>query len=383
MVRTSDGILHLATVQVPNGDIDGLPDIAHVFTFAIGADGAQTARTQVVHDWWALQQQPRLTSDAEQVMLVYNGFREDNYTDGGGRYLATSADGVSWVQQPGSLSHYDGFGWDLGVAAATKADGTIVTAQPVKREEEPRPSFLAHVGHSPASDPAAEPDLRFTLGSGPGQFSDPTLVRDGNGAVWIAGHVAADNADDGVWLQRILPTPGKPLRPARAPDAAIPPGSEVVAGPSPLPGQEIAMVTRPGGDVWVVSCAGPAADGPTDGDQPPCAFVQAWRVGTDQALVVPGSAGGRARHVAASTDPDGRLVVAWYDAVAEDVKLVRSIPTATGWGPIRAVQAPEYFGQAIGLWVSAGDDSADVVMNARRVYNGGYPMQFLRVHLTW
>jgi hypothetical protein len=303
VLRTADGKLHLVWVQH-----NGVDDWS-LASAVLSPAGKVLTRGTVVAHWAALQTTPKLVKWGSGVAVVFNGGADGNNANPysqGARYWATSTDGNSWTLQPGSLSSHTVL--NSTIAATTEADGTLVTVQGLNQQ------LFYQVGSDTAT-PSATADgvIAGQLGSG---LESPQIVRAADGSIWV-GWYQEFESNQGYWAQRVLPTVGAPVR---AP-------SSFNAGQVNHPNQQVAMVARPGGGVFLAYCE------PSTTAQ--CARIGLWKVGAAKAATVPGST--VASHVALSAGPGGRLEIAWFGVSSNRMNLVWTNHSATKFSGARAI----------------------------------------------
>ncbi|HSS67128.1 MAG TPA: carboxypeptidase-like regulatory domain-containing protein [Nocardioidaceae bacterium] len=288
-----------------------------VRTRVLNSSGRIASPTKpIVTGWLALIGDPKLLSDGNKIRAVFAGIRStapgDPYV--GPAVSSTSAKGLAWDLQPGSLS-------------ATTAAGNAETIDAIDGAGAPffamggfDQHVIMHRGTSPAS-PASTPDF-FTDNTGCCPATSVALANDrGSGQVWAAWHAlsASTQATAGQFVQRVWPRPGGAKIKA--------PGSST-GGHAMNPSQRVALSERAGGSVWLAYPLG----------YPTSKKFRMWKVGTKTFWDV--RAHGQLGDVALAPGPAGRLWVAWTTLGDRKLHVARTNPAVTRLGAARKLPYP-------------------------------------------
>lgn len=278
-----------------------------------GAVGASVST--VVSGWATIVDDPRIINHGAQRMVVFGGLRS---TSPGEQYdgtmaYATSSNGTSWAQGPGSLTKsqyaYASYGTDAVDDGGTPLVGVIASSS----------SYVTlHRGIDP-SVPAAAADWTTSTSNSCCAYN-AALGRDAKtGATWALWYSNSSTASqNGVLAQRVYPTPIGTMSKA--------PGSS--KGASSLdPGQAVAVASRAGGQVWAAYKVG----------YPTANQIALWRVGTKQRLMVKTS---DVRRVALFSGSAGRLWLAWYGGSNPTLKVARTNASVTRLGHVSVFKPP-------------------------------------------
>jgi len=119
--------------------------------------------------------------------------------------------------------------------------------------------------------------------------------------------------------------------------------------------QQIAMVARPGGGIYVAYCAPDSASR--------CARVDLWKVCAAAAKTVPGSSGGNAANIAMTPAKDGRMWVSWFNTASRAITSVRTNGSAAVFGAVRTIGIPTGSSQLWNLSTAGTSGRLDVVAN--------------------
>ena len=337
IVRTADGKLHLAWVQ------ENSPNDWDIATVVLSPAGKVLGRGWAVRHWALLQTTPKLVARPGGVAVVFDGEQDANIATNpyslNARYWATSTDGNIWTLQPGSLSSKQLH--DVNIAATTEADGTLVSADGQYNQ------LFYDVGSTPAS-PSSTPDSVLTAQPGAG-IDNPQLVRASDGSIWMGWYQEFDS-NQGYWAQQILPTLGTPMR---AP-------SSFLATQFNKPVQQVAMVARPAGGVYMAYCE------PRSSMQ--CARIGLWKVGSAKALSVPGS--GLANRITLSSGPGGRLEVAWFSPQSNRLSLVWTNHKATAFSSVRSLNPVSHLANLNDVFIDGSKGPVDVISNVQLTTTG-------------
>jgi hypothetical protein len=322
LLRTGDGVLHVAMAGEA-GNISSI-DVAH-----ISANGSLNGRHTAVSNWTSITADPELVgAPGGGLRLLFGGLRTtttlDPYSEGYVYYASSDATGQAWALGPNTtpaVKSNQGYA-SYGTGATSLADGTLVTAFPLNGT------------------------INYQVGNGPLQsFAvtccayDMTLVNDGGTvyAAWYANGAAP--TERGTFVRQLYPALGPVLQA---------PGSASSAG-SLGSGQSVAMVARPGGGTYLAYLTG----------YPNAKAVLLWQLGSGAPRAVPGSKD--AGSLALSNGAGGRLWLA-FDDEKNDIKVVRTDPSATKFGAVQNVEPPK--GSSVyAVAIDGGTGRGDVVFN--------------------
>ncbi|BEP14896.1 hypothetical protein acdb102_32070 [Acidothermaceae bacterium B102] len=346
LLRTSDGKLHVVWEQ------DDAPSDASIRSAVLSPAGKILTRGVVVQHWLGLETTPKLVPWGGGVAVVFNGDQDANAANPysvGARYWATSTDGNVWALQPGSLANHTVV--NSTIAATTEADGTLVTVQGLNSQ------LFYDVGSNIATP---SPTLDGVIGGQSGSgLASPQIVRAADGSVWV-GWYQIFESNQGYWVQQILPTVGAPVR---AP-------SSFNANQINSPNQQVAMVARPSGGVYLAYCE-PIATAA-------CAKVGLWKVGSAKAATVPGSTAGNL--VSLSNGPGGRLEIGWFSQAAGKVNVVWTNRSVTKFSGARTLNAVPSWITVHDLFVDGTKGPVDLLSN-EQLTTTGYPIAIFHTQL--
>jgi hypothetical protein len=288
------------------------PSATSYVTAAVDGTGAVALGATPMWTWRTLTENPRLISVGGQHFLGFSGLDPGRT---GAQYYATAPDLTSWTIANGSMSAsnsaYAGYGNDVVDNAGTP----VWVGNPGSVR-----GIYWHVGTSDASPAPAGSDQSYLLG-GCCAYDAAAARDEATGIVYAAFYSNANaTTERGIQVGQILP--------ASAGWGQAPGSLKVTDGVASSldPGQRIAMVSRPGGGVYLAYVMGyPTADG-----------VRILNASTGATLDIGGSKG--AQHVAMSAEPDGRLWVTWHRG--ERVYAVHTNAAVTQLGAIGSWGAP-------------------------------------------
>ncbi len=345
LYRTSDGRLHVAWPR--NDHASGVS--LHYSTLGTLAKLLNTGT--VIDHWTSVSFYPRLVPGPNGgIRLIFNGAngKTGSPFNLNTMYSATAAKaGTNWTLTAGSMSQSK-LVPVTDDAAVTESAGTPVAGWSAGA------NFAYHVGLDSAT-PATTPDRFVSTGAG-GDVVGPTMTRDKSGHIWAAWFDASFASSQGYYIAQILPLPKARVK---APGS----GGKNVAENQPL--ESVAFAARFGGGLYLAYCV------PTK--TLPCGHIAFWRAGSATVRVVPGSATGRASHVAIAAGPSGHLSVAWYDSGLNKIRTVRTNATATGFGNVRTINAPPGTIQFDGLQLEGSRGPLDVIALVLQNKNGATP----------
>lgn len=332
LYRTSDGRLHVVWVRH-----DGTQGFSLHYS-TVGAKSKLINTGTVVSKWSGVSAYPRLvTGPAGGISLVFTGAdgKPTSKYNLDAMYVANaSKTGTKWTLSSGSMSHSTLVPL-TDTAAAVQASGNPVAAWSAGA------ALDFHVGIDPAI-PATSADQSVSVGAG-GDVVGPTLVRDKAGSIWAAWFNASFAADQGYWVDKIVPSAAK----AKAPTS----GGKNIANNQPL--QAVAFTARLGGGVYLAYCV--------PGKTVQCTHIALWKAGAKKAVAVPGTATGRASHVAIAAAPGGHLWIAWFDEGANKIKAVETNASATKFNAVRTIGTPPNFALIDGLQAEGSFGTLDII----------------------
>lgn len=280
----------------------------------LSATGQVLATGTALSNWVGLEGDPRLVPGGPAIRLVFIGGQDtnpSNFYSVGSVYTEVSGNGTTWTLVHASMAQHTVL--NLGLAAVTRADKTPVAAFGLNNV------LYFHNGLDPSA-PAVAADGSITGPVAVG-LENPALARAKDGSIWVAWYEGGTHR--GYYVEKILPTQGTPQR---APLS----GTGTSADNEPF--QQVAFAARPGGGLFLAYCV------PTKTLQ--CAHVNLWRVGAAKAATVPKSGTGHAGRVAMGAAPAGRMWLAWYDFGSNNVHIVRTGTTGSGFGPVSTISKP-------------------------------------------
>ena len=293
------------------------------YTAILGADGRiTTAARPVFAEWDAITKNPTLITLGGQRFLSFSGL---NAGRTGAQYFATSGDGVTWDVSTGSMSETQTAYASYGSDALDNAGTPVWVGNPGSTT-----GIRWHVGTSPSNPAPAGSDQSYKLG-GCCAYDAAAARDESTGAVYAAFYSnSSATTENGVQVGQILPG-STGWRQA--------PGSAQIEGGranSSDPDQQIAMVGRPGGGVYVAYGMG----------YPTKRAIRILNVATGATLDLARSNG--ASSIALSAEPDGRLWMTWREGTK--VLAVHTNPAATRLGAVGSWGAPR---GTENLWKSA------------------------------
>ncbi|SDD81469.1 hypothetical protein [Nocardioides lianchengensis] len=324
LYRTADRVLH---VVYPRSEPENKASLGHA---AVRPSGTTALQNSILTPWSIVDATPAVVGGPDGgLRVLFGGQRStvtgEPYNEGQMYHLTAPAAGTTWTLQTSTVGQSHNAYASYGTAATALADGTPIAAYPLNS------TITWHVGTENG------PDQSFEV-AGCCAY-DLAMVRSG-GDVWLAWYGNGGSAaTNGTFVRRIHPSLGPVLKA---------PGSSV--GADSLQTGRVALAARAGGGVYAAYCSG----------YPTCTSVRLWKVGAGGAAVVPGSGG--AGTVGLGAAPGGRLWVAWGTDPGV-VRAVRTDPTATRFGAVRAVGAPAGRTRVYALGVDGGTGRGDVVVN--------------------
>jgi hypothetical protein len=313
------------------------PSTASYYTAQVDAGGATvTPSTEIVSDWAALVENPRVFDFGGDRMLVFSGLRSTTSSDPyakGAVYYAMSGDGTTWGLGVGSLSATQSAYASYGFDALADADAPLWAGNPGSTN-----GLTWHRGVSPSVPAPPGTDQQFLLSSCCAY--EAAVARDTSSGAVYGSFFSNSNSgtEKGIWVGQIRPTSSGWTR---APGSYVDSNGATEASD---PDQRIAMAGRAGGGVYLAYGSGPTTTS-----------IQLWRVGAPRPLTVPSSSG--ARDVAMAAAPDGSLWLAWVTDDLGTVRVVHTNQTVTGFGAVGSIRAPGGYGD---VWKTALDASGPV-----------------------
>ncbi|MHB8794985.1 MAG: hypothetical protein ACYC90_05895 [Candidatus Nanopelagicales bacterium] len=292
------------------------------YTAILGADGQIIAAARPAFDEWdAITKNPTLLSLGGQRFLSFSGLNPGRT---GAQYFATSGDGLTWDVSTGSMSETQSAYASYGSDALDNA-GTPVWVGNAGSTT----GIRWHVGTSPSNPAPAGTDQAYRL-AGCCAYDAAAARDEATGSVYAAFYSnSSATTENGIHVGQILPVPAA-WRQA--------PGSTQIEGgraSSSDPGQQVAMVGRPGGGVYAAYGMG----------YPTTNAIRILNVTSGATLDLPRSKDASA--IALSAEPDGRLWLTWREGTK--VLAVHTNPAATRLGAVGSWGAPR--GSAY-LWKS-------------------------------
>jgi hypothetical protein len=281
-------------------------------TAAVDGTGAVALGATPMWSWQTLTENPSLISVGGQHFLSFSGLNPGRT---GAQYFATAPDFTSWTVSSGSMSETQSAYASYGSDAIDNA-GTPVWVGNAGSST----GIRWHVGTSDSSPAPPGSDQSYKL-AGCCTYDAAAARDEATGIVYAAFYSnASATTENGIQVGQILP--------ASAGWGQAPGSLKVTDGRASSldPGQRIAMVSRPGGGVYLAYVMGyPTADG-----------IRILNAATGGTLDIGGSKG--AQHVAMSAEPDGRLWVTWHRGTR--VYAVHTNPAVTQLGAIGSWGAP-------------------------------------------
>lgn len=334
LYRTSDGRLHVAWSSQDGGSSFSL----HYST--IGTHAKLVGTGTILSKWTGMTFYPRLVpGPGGGIRLVFtgaNGTSGSPYNNSDMYSATAGSGGATWKLTAGSMSQSKLVPL-TDDAAATEQNGTPVAAWSTAAAG----TLAFHVGLDPNA-PATAPDHSVSAGAG-GVVVGPTLVRDKSGNIWAAWYDNSFKADQGYYVDQIVPVKGR----TKAPGS----GSGSLQNNQPL--EAVAFTARVGGGLYLAYCV------PTK--TLPCGHIVLWRDGSGKTITVPGSATGHASHVAIAAEPGGHLSVGWYDSQANKIRYVTTNAAATGFGKVRTISAPPSTASFYDLQLEGSKGALDLI----------------------
>lgn len=328
LVRTSDGVLHLAWHH-PTG-----PNTADLLHTVIARSGTIGASSPIQSGWTGFQN-AALVQDPGGIRAFVGAIRSTDSSDPQDELnTMLSADGgATWALQPGNVVPDGGQAYGSPVAATTLPNGTTLQAWAGTL------GTWVHAGLSPAT-----PNYDFQAPVGQYGY-DPSLATDASGRSVMAWYSNA-SGHLGVLAQDVAAN-GSPVGSA----VTMPGTSDMqvgMIGPTPI-------VARPGAGFYVAYPTG----------YPTMDRVRLWRVGSGNAPVIArlGGTGGVPVTIAAASD--GRLWVVWVHnrGGAPHVLAQRSNRAATRFGATVDAGRPRGSPAAYRLGASPIGGALDVLAN--------------------
>jgi hypothetical protein len=171
-----------------------------------------------------------------------------------------------------------------------------------------------------------------------------TLIRAGDGSVWVGWFTESGASDQGYWAAKLLPSPAAKVKA---------PGSGGTGLANNQPFESVAFAARAGGGEYLAYCV------PNKTIE--CAHIALWKVGASKASMVPGSTSQHADHVAIAAAPGGHMWVLWYDTSQNKIHVVRTNAAVSRFGTPQTLPAPPSTGELDGLQAEGSQGPLDVV----------------------
>jgi hypothetical protein len=289
----------------------------------LGSNGKPAGPTANVATWYSA------TTDPEPLILggvptvVFGGLRTNDITDpySGTMAYAQAADATTWGLGAGSLTQSTSAYGDYGFGVVDDGTGQPITAGAYSSSDH----VTVHHGIDPTA-PATAPDQ--VTGS-TGDAGEVNLARDPSTgvawALWYAG--IQDDSQQGIRAAQVWPAIGPVLPPAPLSTVTVD-GAKNSVNPS----QDVSVTGRIGGGVWAAYASG----------WPLPHKLVLWHVGTSTTLTL--NTTGNIQYTGISPAPGGRLWVWWVQD--QTLYAVRTNPSVTRFGVVRAVRSPATAGQA-------------------------------------
>lgn len=278
-----------------------------------GALGSPIAT--VISGWTSIVDDPAIINNGSKRMVVFGGLRSTSpgeIYDGAMAY-ATSTNGTSWAQGPGSLTKtqyaYASYGTDAVDDGGTPLVGVVASSS----------SYVTlHRGVDPSVPATAADWTTTTANSCCALYA--ALARDARtGQTWAVWYSLSSTASqNGILAQRVYPKPIGAL--------AKGPGSSK-GGSSLDPGQRVAVAARAGGQVWAAYKVG----------YPTANKIALWRLGSKETLTLRTA---DVRKIALVAGSGGRLWLAWYSATSGKIRATRTNPGVTRFGSVVSFRPP-------------------------------------------
>jgi hypothetical protein len=322
LVRTSDGVLHVAWVQA-NAAASARTDVA---TRTVTPDGTTLGPVALIADGWAAASNPALTTGPGGLRAFFGGIRTTNAGEPNSNLnTASSPDGgSSWSLQLSNVSN--------GPAAyASSMAATLLPGDVPMTAWGSSPGTFVTTGLS-VGGPLL--DVQAELG---GNFGyDAGLATDASGTPYVAW---ASNATGklGPWAQALTPS----VTPAGPP--MLMPG--VLGSDFSQQLQRTPIAARAGGGVYMAY----------PGGYPTATKVVLWKVGESSSTVVASGPGDH--HATVTADGDGRLWIVWSEQ-GRRVRAVRTNKTASAFGAVVNAGAPKGTSSIYKVDASATSDGA-------------------------
>ena len=354
LYRTADGVLHVSAQQndqanPQNGDFIHVP---------ISPGGAVGPASIMSADWVGTNSPDILGNPGGGLLSIWGGIHSTTTGDplNNGTFATSGDGGGTWAADPngpwGSGGTAGGtYVYAEQVSAENGADGTPYTA-------------WAHDGVYVHRGLAADGNFQdYNAQIGGDTIDVPDLALDGgNGQLWLGWHNYLKAV--GVYAQQVDQTTGAPVgSPAQMPGSVVQyqgqPESPNILGRTPITGRP----GRPG--VWMAYPVG----------YPSANKLLVWKVGDAGATTLATSTGD-IHEVAITSDPDGRVIVAWHEASTGGKTFLRVSNTdVTAWGAPFAIAPPKSVTQVWALQASAQSGGlVDLVSNFSE--GTGTPMRF-------
>ncbi|MDX6222325.1 MAG: hypothetical protein QOD91_1379 [Frankiales bacterium] len=289
----------------------------------LGANGKPAGPTANVATWYSATTDPQPLILGGVPTVVFGGLRTDDITDpySGTMAYAQAADATSWGLGAGSLTQSTSAYGDYGFGVVDDGTGQPITAGAYSSSDH----VTVHYGID-STAPATAPDQ--VTGS-TGDAGEVNLARDPRtGAAWALWYSGVqDDSQQGIRAAQVWPAIGPVLPPAPLSTVTVD-GAKNSVNPS----QDVSVTGRIGGGVWAAYASG----------WPLPHKLVLWHVGTSTTLTLKTT--GDIQYTGISPAPGGRLWVWWVQD--QTLFAVRTNPSVTKFGVVRAVRSPATAGQA-------------------------------------
>ncbi|BEP13009.1 hypothetical protein acdb102_13200 [Acidothermaceae bacterium B102] len=255
--------------------------------------------------------------------IAFGGNRSLDTSDpyNGQMSFVQAPDATSWTLGTGALTSSRSAYGDYGLGAVDDGTGVPVTAGAYSSTDH----ISVHHGFDTVPPTATDIQLAPTGGDAYNTNVARDLKTGVTYAIWYSS--ANDAANQGIRAAEIWPAQGAPMAPA--PLSTVPFQGQTESVNSI---QDVGITSRIGGGVWAVYSSG----------YPSPHTVVLWKVGTSTKLTLKTS--GEVQYPTVSAGPGGRLWVSWIEG--SQIRAVRTNPSVTTWGVVRALTTPAADGDA-------------------------------------
>ena len=324
LLRTADGVLHVAWHHQTGPNTE---DLLHT---TIDAAGKVGATSPIQSGWASLENAALVAAPGGGIRVFFGGIRSTDPLETNQELnTALSLDGgATWVLQPGSVVPIGQQSYGSPVAATTLPDGTPLQAWA---------GTLGTWAHGGLTEVTPNHDFQAPLGN---YGYDTGLATDSTGAAFLAWYSNA-SAHLGVFAQGVA-ADGSPIGSAQN----MPDTSDMAVGQL----TRTPIVARAGGGVYIAYATG----------YPTQNRIRLWKVGSSATALVASTHGNNGIATVAA-GPDGRLWVAWKDAVGGKPHLFarRTNKAATAFGATVDGRYPAGAGSLYSVDASVSGESLD------------------------